>query len=165
MFCSASVRHLFGSCSVPVRFLFGSFFTLFNKRWRGSMDDRSQEILESLPQRPSRSRLAPYRELIHELRRRRRPYREIVQVLAEKCQCLVSISTLHDFVRTRSRSKRESANQPMVATRRRKKPGEAKESASEPAPQRAEVAPKTVLRKAPRREREMEHSHDDGMSL
>ncbi len=73
------------------------------------MDDRSQEILDSLPQRGARSRLAPYRELIHELRRRRRTYREIVQVLAEKCHCCVSISTLHDFVRIRSRAKRESA--------------------------------------------------------
>ena len=73
------------------------------------MDDRSQEILESLPQRPSRSRLAPYRELIHELRRRRRTYREIATVLAEKCQCRVSISTLHDFVRLRKRPDRAYA--------------------------------------------------------
>ncbi len=67
------------------------------------MDDGAREILESLPQRPSRSRLAPYRELIHELRRRRRTYREIATVLAEKCQCRVSVSTLHDFVRLRKR--------------------------------------------------------------
>ena len=72
------------------------------------MDDRSQKILDNLPQRTSRSCLAPYRELIHELRRRRRTYREIAQVLAERCQCRVSISTLHDFVRIRSRAKQES---------------------------------------------------------
>ncbi len=72
------------------------------------MDDRSQKILDNLPQRRARSRLAPYRELIHELRRRRRTYREIARVLAERCQCKVSISTLHDFIRTRSRSRRES---------------------------------------------------------
>jgi hypothetical protein len=34
-----------------------------------------------------------------------------------------------------------------------------------PAPQKAEVVKETVLRKLQRREREMEHSHDDGMSL
>ena len=75
------------------------------------MDDLVQEILDSLPQRPSRSRLAPYRELIHELRRRRRTYREIAELLAERCQCKVSISTLHDFVRVRSRAKREQPQQ------------------------------------------------------
>jgi IS30 family transposase len=97
------------------------------------MDDRSQEILDSLPQRPSRSRLAPYRELIHELRRRRWSFREIAQVLAEKCQCRVSISTLHDFVRTHSRPKREAAEQPRAVANRPMKPGETKEPALESA--------------------------------
>lgn len=35
----------------------------------------------------------------------------------------------------------------------------------EPAPQRVEMVKETVLRRAPRREREKEHTHDDGMSL
>ncbi len=76
------------------------------------MDDRSRKILDSLPQRQSRSRLVPYRELIHELRRRRWTYREIAHVLAEKCRCRVSISTLHDFVRLRKRADRASAHCP-----------------------------------------------------
>ncbi len=74
------------------------------------MDDRSQKILDSLPQRSGRSRLSPYRELIHELRRRRRTYREIARILAEKCQCRVSISTLYDFVRLRKRADRVPAH-------------------------------------------------------
>ncbi len=76
------------------------------------MDDRTQEILDSLPQRPSRSRLAQHRELIYELRRRRWPYREIAKVLEEKCRCRISISTLHDFVRLRKRADRTSAHRP-----------------------------------------------------
>ena len=79
------------------------------------MDERSRKILDSFPQRTSRSRLAPYRELIHQLRRRRRTYREIAHILAESCQCKVSISTLHDFVRIRSRAKGERL-QPLTAS-------------------------------------------------
>ena len=70
------------------------------------MDDTFQDILDSLPARPSRSRLEPYGGLIEELLRRGRTYREVARILAEKCQLQVSISTIHDFVRLRSRSKR-----------------------------------------------------------
>jgi IS30 family transposase len=44
--------------------------------------------------------------LINELLRRSRTYREIARILAEKCQVQVSISTIHDFVRLRSRANR-----------------------------------------------------------
>ena len=70
------------------------------------VDDNFQDILDSLPEKPSRSRLQPYGRLIEELLRRRRTYREIARILAEKCQIQVSSSTIHDFVRRRSRSKR-----------------------------------------------------------
>jgi IS30 family transposase len=65
-----------------------------------------EEILNSLPEKPARSRLEPYGRLINELLRRSRTYREIARILAEKCQVQVSISTIHDFVRLRSRAKR-----------------------------------------------------------
>lgn len=68
-----------------------------------AMDETFQAILDSLPPKPPRSRLEPYRELIREMRRRGRTYREIAQVLAEKCQVRVAPSTVHDFVRIRSR--------------------------------------------------------------
>ena len=78
------------------------------------MGGRFQDILDSLPEKPPRSRLEPYRELIDELRRRGRTFREIACILAEKCQVETAASTIHDFVRVRSRrakrSPRRSAN-------------------------------------------------------
>jgi hypothetical protein len=74
-----------------------------------SMDSEFRNILESLPEKPPRSRLEPYGELIDGLRRRGRTFRDIVEILAEKCQVQVSISTLHDFLRARSCRNRNSA--------------------------------------------------------
>ena len=79
------------------------------------MDDNFQDILDSLPEKSSRSRLEPYGRLIEELLRRGRPYREIARILAEKCQLQVSISTIHDFVRLRSRSKRNPPKRQRVS--------------------------------------------------
>ena len=93
--CSAFVRLPFGECSALVRAI---------PVW--IMDDSFQEILDSLPEKRSRSRLEPYGRLIDELLRRGWTYRGIAGILAEKCQLQVSISTIHDFVRLRSRSKR-----------------------------------------------------------
>lgn len=67
------------------------------------MDANLQEILNNLDDKEPRSRLAPYRALILELRRRNRTYREILQILADHCQIQVSISTLHDFMRVQRR--------------------------------------------------------------
>jgi len=93
--CSAFVRFPFGECSALVRAI---------RVW--IMDDNFQEILDSLPEKRSRSRLEPYGRLIDELLRRRWTYRGIGRILAEKCQLKVSSSTIHDFVRRRSRSER-----------------------------------------------------------
>src|SRR5213596_3531083 len=93
--CSAFVRFPFGECSALVRAI---------RVW--IMDDNFQDILDNLPEKPSRSRLEPYGRLIDELLRRRWTYRRIARILAEKCQLKVSCSTIHDFVRRRSRSKR-----------------------------------------------------------
>lgn len=73
------------------------------------MQDTLQDILNTLPEKPPRSRLETYRELIDELRQRGWTYRDIAGILADKCQLTVSISTLHDFVRLRSLGKRSSA--------------------------------------------------------
>ena len=84
------------------------------------MDSEFRNILESLPEKPPRSRLEPYGELIDGLRRRGRTFRDIVEILAEKYQLRVSISTLHDFLRARSRRNRNSARRiaadAMIAT-------------------------------------------------
>jgi hypothetical protein len=69
------------------------------------MDAKLKTILKNLPTKKLRSRLEPYRELIREMRRRGRSYREIIHVLHKQCGVKVSISTLHDFVRLRSRSR------------------------------------------------------------
>lgn len=73
------------------------------------MEGRFQDILNSVTEIPGRSRLEPYGELIDELRRRGQTYRDIASLLAEKCQVQVSKSAINDFVRLRSRRKRNSS--------------------------------------------------------
>src|SRR2546422_5796425 len=65
------------------------------------MDDRFQDIPDGIPEKPPRSSLEPYRELINELRRRGRTYREIAHMLAEKCQLRAVASTINRFLRKR----------------------------------------------------------------
>lgn len=69
------------------------------------MDPKFKEILDSLPEKPPRSRLQPYRELIGELRRRGRTFQDIAQILAERCQVQVTASAVHDFLRKRLQAK------------------------------------------------------------
>jgi len=73
------------------------------------MNARFEDILNGLPEKPPRSRLEPFRELIGDLRRRDRTYREIASILAEKCQLQTAPNTIHDFVRMRSLGQRKSA--------------------------------------------------------
>ena len=63
------------------------------------MKQSFEKILDELPLTLSRSRLEPYRDLIHELRARRYSYREVARVLADKCNLRVCHSSIHDFVR------------------------------------------------------------------
>ena len=89
------------------------------------MDDKFQDILDGMPEKPPRSSLEPYRELINELRRRGRTYREIAHILAEKCQLRAAASTVNRFVRKRkvarakppARLKPKSAKTVSVTTR------------------------------------------------
>src|SRR5438128_4932327 len=68
-------------------------------------DDQVRKILDALPKKVSRSRLEPYRELIRQLRRRRRTYREIAQLLGEHCQLRISVTAVHKFVERNLRRK------------------------------------------------------------
>ena len=65
------------------------------------MDKELEDLLRRLPQTPQRSRLAPYAELISELRVRGWSYREIARILAEKCGIQVSYRNVHHFVQIR----------------------------------------------------------------
>lgn len=80
------------------------------------MDTKFREILDGLPDKPPRSRLEPYRELILELPRRSRTYRDIAHILAEKCQFQVTASGVHDFVRKRSLAKGKSTKRAAIGS-------------------------------------------------
>ena len=72
------------------------------------MDEKFQAILDSLPPKAPRSRLEPYAELIHELRRRGRSYREITAILADRCGIRVGVHTLYNFVRVRTAASKKT---------------------------------------------------------
>ena len=65
------------------------------------MDHELSAILHELPNKRPRSRLEPYRELIIELRNRKRTFQDIAEVLAQKCGVRVTGSGIHDFLRRR----------------------------------------------------------------
>ncbi len=69
------------------------------------MNDKFQSILNSLPEKPPRSRLAPYHELIEELRSRGCTYREIERILVDQCQFQISRSAINNFMRAQARKK------------------------------------------------------------
>jgi len=64
-----------------------------------------QNLLKHLPDKPPRSKLEPYRELIRELRQKRWSYRDIAVLFEEKLTIAVAPSTLHNFVKVRARQK------------------------------------------------------------
>ena len=98
------------------------------------MEDKFQDIFDHLPDKIMhwRSRLEPYRELIDELRRRKRTYRDIAATLTQNCQLQVSASTIHDFVRIRSRREQKSPSRSSKGTTK---------SLTAPTPHRIETAP------------------------
>ena len=69
------------------------------------MDETAQAILDSLPVKPPAAELAPYRELICEMRRRGWSCREIAQVLAEKCGVHTTLIAVYDVGRKPARAK------------------------------------------------------------
>jgi len=85
------------------------------------MEGKFQDILSSVAEKPGRSRLEPYAELIDELHRRKLTCREIAALLAEKCHFQASKSAVNNFVRARTRRKRNTTariatDAPAVAT-------------------------------------------------
>jgi hypothetical protein len=75
----------------------------------GPVEDKFQDILSKVTKKPGRSRLEPYGELIDELRGRGLTYRDISDILTEELQLHVPKSTVNDFVRERSRHRRNAA--------------------------------------------------------
>ena len=72
------------------------------------MDETFQAILDSLPPKPTRSKLEPFTELIQELRKRGRSYREIAGILGDRCGVRVGTHTLYNFVRVRTATAKSS---------------------------------------------------------
>jgi hypothetical protein len=72
------------------------------------MEPTHQIILESLPEKPPRSKLEPHRELIRELRRKGRTYREVAQLFHERLGLYVAASTLHFFVKVRAKHRKQT---------------------------------------------------------
>lgn len=82
-----------------------------------TMNERHQQILESVPPDEPRSRLAPYRELILRMRRQGRTYHRIRQTLADKCGVRVAYATLYDYIKRCSRPRKPKRDiEPEVAT-------------------------------------------------
>ncbi len=70
------------------------------------MDERIRQLLDQIPERPPRSKLEQHAEVIRELRRKRRTYQEIAVFLRDHLQISVAPSTIHDFVKKRTKQAR-----------------------------------------------------------
>src|SRR5260370_33949491 len=77
------------------------------------MSGNFQDLLRNVPEKPPRSKLEPYRELIRELRLKRWSYREIAVLFEEKLKLEVAPSTLHNFVTVRAKQRSVLAIPPL----------------------------------------------------
>src|ERR1700694_4777706 len=73
-----------------------------------------QDLLRNVAEKPPRSKLEPYREVIRELRLKRWSYREIAALFEEKLTLEVAPSTLHNFVKVRAKQRPVLAIPPLV---------------------------------------------------
>jgi hypothetical protein len=71
------------------------------------MDPILLSLLETIPQKPPRSKLETHRELIRQLRRKGCTYRDIVRILHERVGLDVAISTIHSFVKVRAKHRKQ----------------------------------------------------------
>ena len=71
------------------------------------MDPTLLSLLETIPQKPPRSKLETHRELIRQLRRKDCTYRDIVRILHERVGLDVAISTIHSFVKVRAKHRKQ----------------------------------------------------------
>ena len=68
-----------------------------------SLDEQIADFLATADDRPPRSKLEPYADLIRGLRQRRWTYRKIAAALRERFGLATGKSSIHDFVRVRAR--------------------------------------------------------------
>ena len=71
------------------------------------MDPTLLSLLETIPQKPPRSKLETHRELIRQLRRKGCTYRDIVRILHQRVGLDVAISTIHSFVKVRAKHRKQ----------------------------------------------------------
>lgn len=71
------------------------------------MDPTLLSLLDSIPQKPPRSKLETHRELIRQLRRKGCTYRDIVRILRERVGLHVAVSIIHSFVKVRAKHKKQ----------------------------------------------------------
>ena len=68
-----------------------------------NLDEQIANFLASADNRPPRSKLEPYADLIRGLRQRRWTYRKIAAALRERFGLATGKSSIHDFLRVRAR--------------------------------------------------------------
>ena len=71
------------------------------------MDPTLLSLLDSIPQKPPRSKLETHRELIRQMRRKGCTYRDIVRILRERVGLDVAVSTIHSFVKVRAKHRKQ----------------------------------------------------------
>jgi hypothetical protein len=71
------------------------------------MDPTLLSLLETIPQKPPRSKLETHRELIRQLRRKGCTYRDIVRILRERVGLDVAVSTIHSFIKVRAKHRKQ----------------------------------------------------------
>jgi hypothetical protein len=72
------------------------------------MDQTLLSLLDSIPQKPPRSKLETHRELIRQLRRKGCTYRDIVRILHERVGLDVAVSTIHSFIKVRAKHRKQA---------------------------------------------------------
>src|SRR5208282_6655052 len=71
------------------------------------MDPTLRSLLDSIPQKPPRSKLETHRELIRQLRRKGCTYRDIVRILHERVGLDAAVSTIHSFIKVRAKHRKQ----------------------------------------------------------
>ena len=71
------------------------------------MDPTLLSLLETIPQKPPRSKLETHRELIRQLRRKGCTYRDVVRILHERVGLDVAASTIHSFIKVRAKHRKQ----------------------------------------------------------
>src|ERR1700690_368005 len=72
------------------------------------MDPTLLSLLETIPQKPPRSKLETHRELIRQLRRKGCTYRDIVRTLHERVGLDVAVSTIPSLIKVRAKHRKQA---------------------------------------------------------